>query len=241
LDPVIAIIPKYVEPTFPKAIEPQMTSISFFRSVKVEEFNVTEEWILRASEVNYPIKVNQKWQNWIKNLGGLQKEYLDLANKVLGWLPTFLNSRILLNGFGVGKHWVWTAFSHIVSRIVALACLADHQTRALAKATVYDSYLNKDGSVFPVILEYCDWTKCHGCYIQEDSRWGELIRAGMTVQGFVKRQKEHKAASGKGQRALYRAYPHPYLEKEDSPSRAPGMILPNGWQLALMSQVYKRF
>jgi hypothetical protein len=33
-----------------------------------------------------------------------------------------------------------------------------------------------------------------------DSREGELIRAGMTIQGFANRQKEHNAASGKGNR-----------------------------------------
>jgi hypothetical protein len=109
LDPVIATIAKYVEPNIPKTIYP-MTTIRFLRSVKgrrVQCYREMHHW-----EVIYLIEVNKKWHNWIENLDGSTKGYLDLAYKVLGWLPTFLNSRILLYDFGVGKHWIWTLFSH---------------------------------------------------------------------------------------------------------------------------------
>jgi hypothetical protein len=39
--------------------------------------------------VTFLINENGKWHKLMDDLNGLKKEYLDLANKVLGQLPTF--------------------------------------------------------------------------------------------------------------------------------------------------------
>jgi hypothetical protein len=54
------------------------------------------------------------------NLNGLKKVYLDLANKELGIATNFLDPRIPSYNGGVGKHWVWISFSHVVSQIAEL-------------------------------------------------------------------------------------------------------------------------
>ncbi len=64
------------------------------QSVHVNEDNnklhgVTVKWLDYTSEVIYPINGNGKWCKWMDNQNGLKKEYLDLANKVLGIATNF--------------------------------------------------------------------------------------------------------------------------------------------------------
>jgi hypothetical protein len=69
----------------------------------------------------------------------------------------------------------------------------------VVNATIYESYLNKDVNILFYFGDG-DWTNTIIATFMNSIYEEKLFEPGMTIQGFVKFQKEHKIVSIKGDR-----------------------------------------